>query len=304
MSYGIIGFACDFGGSVEGTREGPRTLRDRGLAEMFARLNLPSTDLGDASVTADIALPKFSEGERRCKRVEEVFRACADLERKTRGALAAGLTPIILGGDHSLSIGSVAGVSNHFAAQNKRIGLIWVDAHSDINTPDTTPSGNFFGMSVAVLAGLMPGGLQSLQKKSPAVQKNNIAFVGLRDVDPGEKEIIRSNGIFAATMKDIDKNGAAWAIERAIETAAKDTAGFVVSFDLDACDPHFAPGTGTPKRGGLTYREAHLVLELLCESKKMVSFELVEFNPRLDRNFETADVAVSLLESALGKSIL
>jgi arginase len=198
----------------------------------------------------------------------------------------------------------VAAVSNFYAAQKQRTGLIWIDSHPDLNTPDTSYSQNIYGMSVAVLLGRLPGLLASIQTRKPAIDLRNFCYIGLRDVDPPEREAIKSLNISAFTMKDIDLHGLPRIMERAIAIASEGTAGFVASFDLDVCDPPIVPGVGFPVRGGFTYREAELVWELLYDSKKLRSIELVELNPTLDRNQVTAELGISLLESAVGKAIL
>lgn len=304
-SIGIVGFACDFGGSVAGSYGGPSALRSKGLLDLISALGISPIDYGN--VTKDILKNtsiEFSDGETSSNNAPEVYAACAELYKKTSEVLKDGHRPLILGGDHSLSIGSVAAVADFYAAKGKKIGLLWVDAHPDINTPKTSPSGNFFGMSVAILLGLVPGALSSIQKNSPSISFENLSFIGLRDVDPEEKILLNERCPGAFAMNSIDEIGICATVNRALEIVTRNTEGFVLSFDLDACDPNFAPGTGTPKRGGLTYRESHYILERAAATKKMVGIELVEFNPSLDRNGETAEVALSLVESALGKTIL
>jgi arginase len=307
-NIGIIGYACDFGGTVSGTRAGPKRFREKGLEHRLQSLGFNVTDFGDAELAlpASIVHPsnavKFSEQEAQCKFPFEVFTVCKDLYKLTNDALSAGNFPLVLGGDHSLSIGSVAAIADYYHPQP--IGLIWIDAHPDINTPLTSPSKNFFGMSVAVLTGEFAGGLSSLQQHSPAIPHKNLSFIGLRDVDQGEKELIRNKQLSAFSMSEIDKYGIYHCIQESIKIASADTAGFVVSFDLDVCDPHLVPGTGTPMRGGITFREAHLVLETLAASQKMLGFDLVELNPTLDQNDITVDLALGLLESVFGKRIL
>jgi arginase len=304
-ALGIVGYACDFGGTVAGSKNGPQALRARGLIQAATELDWSVTDYGDVhgGVAHNPSVP-FSTGEISSKRANEVFSACFELNRLVRKILNDTRLPLVLGGDHSLSIGSVSAVADHFATKGQKIGLIWVDAHSDINTPETSPSGHFFGMSVAVLLGLVPGALASLQKIAPAVRFENLSFIGLRDVDPGERELLLKSCPSAFAMNAIDGEGIKSVVSRAIETASRDTEGFVLSFDLDACDPNFAPGTGTPKRGGLTYRECHYILERAVASEKLLAIEFVELNPDLDPSGQTADVALSLIQSALGKRIL
>lgn len=305
--YAIIGYACDKGGLVRGSHRAPSVLRSNNLTTLFAPLGHNVDDFGDVidwDEDYQHALPFFTQGELDSKQGKEVYQACAALRQRTEEAYRHSLTPIIIGGDHSLSMGSVAAISNVHAERSESVGLIWVDAHGDINTPETSPSGNFFGMSVAYLTGVAQGAFTALQCSPPAIKLENLAYIGLRSLDPGEKRLISSRKINAFTMKEIDILGMAAVTNEAISIASKNTAGFVVSFDLDVCDPHLAPATGTPQRGGLTFREAHLLLELLYDSGRMLSFELVEFNPALDKDFVTGELALSLIESSIGKSIL
>ncbi|MCB0346527.1 MAG: arginase, partial [Bdellovibrionales bacterium] len=203
------------------------------------------------------------------------------------------------------SIGSISAISSFYRAQGKKIGVIWIDTHSDIHTPTTSISKNIHGMSIAFLAGLAPGAFASLSGDQAAVSLDSLAYIGLRDVDSAEKEVIKKQSISAFTAHNIDRWGMGQVVEEAIKIASKDTAGFVVSFDLDVCDPNIAPATGTPMRGGLTYRESHLALEMLHESGRMLGFELVEYNPDLeDERCQTGELAISLVESALGARIL
>ena len=219
-------------------------------------------------------------------------------------SLDAGALPVVLGGDHSLAAGSVAASADWVArASSKRMGLIWVDAHGDMNTPETTTSGNVHGMPLAALLGQEPAELASIGS-SPSVLPEHTVLVGIRNLDEREKERIRASGVHVFTMKDIDRHGIAVVAERAIALASAGTGGIHVSFDLDACDPTFAPGVGTPVRGGLDYREAHMVMEIVADSQQLVALDLVEVNPTLDLRNTTAEFGVELALSALGKRIL
>lgn len=303
----IIGYASGIGGNIPGCKDGPDVLRARGLRKALENLGYQINDLGNAEVNKkhqDNFFKQTNSEEEKINCIKEVYSACAKLTELVEQALDQGTFPLVLGGDHSLSIGSVAGFANYYKQQGKEIGLIWIDTHADANTPSTSPSNNPFGMSVAFLLGLIPGAMQSLQKQSPAIKAQNLAYIGLRDLDLGERTLIKDSGIAAYDMKEIDIRGIAQVVQKAVEVASKNTAGFVVSFDLDVCEPLLVPGTGTPYRGGLSFRESHLVLELLCDSNKMLGLEMVELNPSLDKNHQTADLAVSLIESAMGKSIL
>jgi arginase len=234
--------------------------------------------------------------------ITEVARRSAELVGRS---MRAGALPLVLGGDHSLSIGTVAAVAAQCAKAEESLGLIWVDAHTDMNTPETTPSGNIHGMSLAILTGQGgPAALQEMAGFSPAVHPGNVCVLGARDVDDPEKEVVRESGIRVFTMTEIDERGMAACMDEALARVTSGTAGFHLSFDLDAIDPMVAPGVGTPVAGGLTYREAHLVCEKVARSGQMLSAEIVELNPVLDAENRTGRLAVGLLASVLGKTIL
>jgi arginase len=212
--------------------------------------------------------------------------------------------PLVLGGDHSVAVGTVSGVSQFFREQQQKIGLIWLDAHADMNTPESSPSGNVHGMPLACIAGMGPPELCDLFGYRPKVDPRNIVIVGLRDVDQMEKPHVRESGVRAFTMRHIDERGLRSVMEEAIALATDGTAGYHLSVDMDFVDPAYAPGVGTPVRGGATYREAHLALEMICDSGRMVSMEVVEVNPVIDEVNRTAEFAVELVLSGLGKRIL
>lgn len=307
--YSIIGYTYGDSGNIPGTNEGPRVLRHFfKLEQRLKNLGHNISDLGDTYVedyeqVARVVKKSLSAKEKNINNIIPAIVACKKLSEKTKQALDNNSIPIVIGGDHSLSIASTAAISNHYAKQKKNIGLIWIDAHGDINTPETSPSNNLFGMTIACLLGFLKGQVTSFQEKSPSIEVENLVYIGLRDLDEGEKRTIKEKNISAFSIKDIDIQGMAAIAKEAIAIASKNTCGYVVSFDLDSCDPIYAPGTGTPVRGGLTYREAHLLLELIADDDKMLGFEIVELNPLLDKDFTTAQVAVSLIESVLGKSI-
>jgi len=212
--------------------------------------------------------------------------------------------PLVLGGDHSVAIGTVSGMARHFQKANRKMGLIWIDAHADMNTPATSPSGNVHGMPLACLIGWGPRELINMSGHVPAVDPSNVVLIGLRSIDDVERLNVRGAGVHPFTMRDIDERGMVAVIKEAIKIATADTAGFHLSVDMDALDPREAPGVGTPVRGGITYREAHLAMELMCDSGAMTSLEIVEVNPVLDEVNRTAQLAVELVMSALGKRIL
>ena len=212
--------------------------------------------------------------------------------------------PVVLGGDHSIAVGTTAGVAAHFQKQSKRTGLIWLDAHGDMNTPETSPSGNVHGMPLAALMGYGPPELTLLAGSKPMVEPRNVSLVGVRDLDARERRLVKESGVHIFTMRDIDERGMREVMAEALRFATDDTAGVAVSLDMDVVDPTDAPGVGTPVRGGMTYREAHLAMEMLADSRAMVSLELVEINPVIDLHNTTAILGVELILSGLGKKIL
>ena len=296
----IIGVPLDLGQQRRGVDMGPSALRVAGLQAKLEALGYQVTDRGNVAVA--VAETKH-RGDERARFLSEIAQSAEATAKYVQEALTHGATPIVLGGDHSVAAGTVAGVANYFRAQQKRIGLIWMDAHSDINTPETSPSGNVHGMPVAALIGMEPAALRDLLGWAPKVLAENTVLIGIRDVDETERENIRRAGVTVFTMRDIDELGLRAVMERAIPIAANGTAGYHVSLDLDWVDPEDAPGVGTAVRGGATYREAHLAMEILADDGGMLSFELVEVNPILDEHNRTAELAVQLLCSAFGKKI-
>jgi arginase len=219
-------------------------------------------------------------------------------------ALADGKIPLVLGGDHSIAAGTVAGVSRFFRDSGEKIGLLWMDAHPDMNTPQSSPSGNVHGMPLACCIGVGPDSLAGMFGFAPKVNPSNVALVGIRDVDQLERGVVRDTGVRAFTMRDIDERGMRSVIDEAIAISTNGAIGFHLSLDMDFVDPEYAPGVGTPVRGGATYREAHLAMEVICDSGSMLSMEVVEVNPVIDEVNRTADLAVELILSAMGKKIL
>ena len=221
-----------------------------------------------------------------------------------RRTLDEDLMPVVLGGDHSIAVGTAAGAADHFSQRSKRIGLIWLDAHGDMNTPESSPSGNIHGMPLASIMGYGPTELTSIARVNPMVEPRNVVLVGIRDLDQKESRLVKKSGAHVFTMRDIDERGMRETMVEALRFATDDTAGIAVSLDMDFVDPADAPGVGTPVRGGVTYREAHLALEMIADSKSMVVFELVETNPVIDLHNTTASLGVELALSGLGKRIL
>jgi arginase len=296
----IIGVPLDLGQRRRGVDMGPSALRVAGLQAKLEALGYSVTDRGNVPVA--VAETKY-RGDDRAPFLKEIAYSSERTAECVQQALARHATPIVLGGDHSVAAGTVAGVSQYFRAQGKAIGLVWIDAHSDINTPETSPSGNVHGMPLAALLGMGPPELSDLLGWSPKVLPQHTVVVGIRDVDEAERNNIRRSGISVFTMRDIDELGLRAVMEKAIEIAAAGTAGFHVSMDMDWVDPTEAPGVGTPVPGGATYREAHLAMEILADHGGMLSLELVEVNPILDEHNRTAELAVQLICSAFGKKI-
>jgi arginase len=236
--------------------------------------------------------------------LKEITSTCQKEAEMVIKALESGEVPFIIGGDHSVAAGTVSGVAEFYRRKNERIGLIWIDAHSDINTPETSPSGNVHGMPLGAIMGLGPAELANLFGFCPKVSPENCVLIGIRDVDARERENIRRAGIEFFTMRDIDERGMRTVIEEALRIAGRGTAGYHVSLDMDWIDPEDAPGVGTPVRGGATYREAHLAMEIIADHGRMLSFEIVEVNPVIDEHNRTADLAVELALSAFGKKIV
>jgi arginase len=221
-----------------------------------------------------------------------------------RRALDHGETPVVLGGDHSIAIGTVSGVAEHFRDRGEKVGLIWVDAHGDMNTPDSSPTGNIHGMPLATLLGIGHPRLVEMGGFAPKVERDHVCLIGIRDIDDSEREIIRASGIHAYTMRDVDERGMRAIMHEAIGFVTQGTAGFHVSFDLDGMDPRDVPGTGTPVKGGISWREANLLMEMVSDTGKMTSLEVTELNPILDVKNQSGEVAVDVISSAFGKRIL
>jgi arginase len=297
----ILGAPLDLGAGRRGVDMGPSAMRVANINKRVATLGYEVEDLGNVPVEQPENVP---EGPRHAKYLPQIAAACQRLAAIVEEVTEEGKAPLVLGGDHSIAIGTVAGMARHFRKKKKRIGLLWIDAHADMNTPRTSPSGNVHGMPLACCIGLGPDELTKLLGFAPKVHPRNVALVGLRDVDILERPHVRESGVRAFTMRDIDERGLRAVMEEAIGIAANGTAGIHLSLDMDYVDPQYAPGVGTPVRGGATYREAHLAMEMICDSGQMVSMEVVEVNPVIDEVNRTADLAVELVMSALGKKIL
>jgi arginase len=243
-------------------------------------------------------------GEKHAKYLQEIAETCADLAKTVEKSLGEEFLPLVLGGDHSIAAGAAAGVAAHFRKNKKDIGYLWLDAHGDMNTPDSSPSGNVHGMPLAAIMGYGAQELVDLMGFHPKAEPGNIVIVGARDLDAQERKIVKKSGVHVFTMRDIDERGMREVMADALKYAMDDTAGIAVSLDMDFVDPSDAPGVGTPVRGGVTYREAHLAMEMIADTESMVSLEVVEINPILDEHNRTALLGVELVLSALGQKIL
>lgn len=297
----VLGVPLDLGQNRRGVDMGPSAVRVAGLEARLEALGHIVEDAGNVSVA--IAEQK-KVGDPRAKYLKEITATCTRHAEQVLKTLEAGKTPLVLGGDHSVAAGTVAGVAEFYRRKQQNIGLLWIDAHSDINTPESSPSGNVHGMPLAAIMGLGPPELGNIFGFSPKVAPENCVIVGVRDIDKAEKEHIHQAGIEVYTMRDIDERGMRVVIEEALRAAGRGTAGYHVSLDMDWIDPEDAPGVGTPVRGGATYREAHLAMEIIADHGRMTSFEIVEVNPVIDEHNRTASLAVELTLSAFGKKIL
>jgi arginase len=297
----IIGVPMDLGASRRGVDMGPSALRVAGLQSRLKQLGRQVEDIGNISVRQP---EEQHYGEKNAKYLEEIAATCKDVAEIVRKALDEDLMPLVLGGDHSIAVGTAAGVAAHYRKESKRIGLIWLDAHGDMNTPESSPSGNVHGMPLASIMGHGPAELVDLAGFKPMIEPRNVVLVGIRDLDTKERKLIKESGAHIFTMRDIDERGMREVMADALRFAGDDTAGVAASLDMDFVDPSDAPGVGTPVRGGVTYREAHLALEMIADAKALVSLELVEINPVIDEHNTTAILGVELILSAFGKKIL
>lgn len=298
----VLGVPLDLGGGRRGVDMGPSAVRIAGLGERLAGMGCVVVDKGDLPAP----IPETQVARDPNKRyIRDIARVCQRVYQHTYQSLTDGALPIVIGGDHSVAAGSVGASADFAHAQGGALGVLWVDAHGDMNTPATTTSGNVHGMPLAALVGPEPAELARLgTARSPKVRADHVVLIGIRNLDEAEKRRIRESGVHVFTMKDIDRHGIAAVMKRALKIATTGTSGLHVSFDLDVCDPAIAPGVGTPVKGGLDYREAHMVMELIADSGKLTALDLVEINPILDHQNQTAMLGTELALSALGMEIL
>jgi arginase len=301
MIIHVLGVPMDLGSGRRGVDMGPSAIRIAGLSERLRELGHTVVDDGDIAIKN---MEELKVGDERARYLKEIARASDLVSRKVDRILAKGRFPLVLGGDHSIAVGTVSGIAGFCRRKGAGLGLLWIDAHGDINTPATSPSGNVHGMPVAALLGQGPDALTTIGGSGPKLDPANVALLGIRSLDEGEKVRLKQLGVQVHTMSDIDRHGIHRVMKKALARVTDGADYLHVSFDLDAVDPTVAPGVGTPVKGGLDYREAHLIMELLHDSGAMTSLEMVEVNPILDDRNASAAFAVELVQSAFGKSIL
>lgn len=297
----IIGVPLDLGANMRGANMGPSAIRIADLHQKIGVLGFQVSDLGDIPVPIRDTLPADSHRNRFLREIQKV---CEDLQQKVYATLREDKVPIVLGGDHSIAIGTISGTSRFHKEKNEKVGLIWVDAHADMNTPSSSPSGNVHGMPLSIILGNGHPALVDIGYPGAKIRPENIALVGIRTLDGAEKEICRKSGIRYFTMREIDERGMHAVMKEAVAVATKGTSAIHLSFDIDGIDPLYAPGVSTPVTGGVSYREAHLALEMIADTGLLKSMEFVELNPMTDLAHKTAQLCVELVQSALGKSIV
>jgi len=297
----IIGVPIDLGANVRGANVGPAAIRMAGLHTKVSVLGYAVEDAGDVDVPVRETIHETIASQKYLPTIVDV---CERLRKEVWQSLETEALPIVLGGDHCAAIGTIAGVAGYYRQQQQRMGLIWLDAHADLNTPESSPSGNIHGMPLSAVLGNGHDALADLGGFRGKVRPENVALVGIRTLDALEKQICKESGIRYFTMREIDEKGMASVMREAITHITRDTVGFHLSFDMDAVDPLYAPGVSTPVTGGLSYREAHLALEMLADTGMLKSMEFVELNPMCDLAHKTAQLSVELIQSALGKAIV
>jgi arginase len=301
MKIRILGVPLDLGQERRGVDMGPSAVRAAGLNAALESLGHEVEDMGNIPVK----IPETQHyGDQQAKYLKEIAETCQEAAHRVYQALEAGCFPVSLGGDHSIAIGTQAGVSKFYRDRKKAIGCIWLDAHADMNTPETTASGNVHGMPFAATLGYGPKPLTHIFGYAPKIRARNCVLIGARNLDERERRTVKESKVKVFTMRGIDEHGLRAVMQESLRVATQGTAGFVTSFDMDVVEPSEAPGVGTPVRGGITFREAHLAMEMIADSRKMLALELVEINPIIDVHNRTAMLGVGLVSSALGKKIL
>ena len=297
----IIGVPIDLGANVRGANVGPSAIRMAHLHQKISVLGFAVEDAGDVDVPVRETIHETIADQKYLPTIVDV---CERLRKEVIQSLESGAIPIVLGGDHCAAIGTIAGVTGFYREQNQQMGLIWVDAHADLNTPESSPTGNIHGMPLSAVLGQGHDALVDLGGFRHKIRPENVALVGIRTLDAAEKKICKESGIRYFTMREIDERGMAAVMRDAVAVITKGTQGFHLSFDLDGVDPLYAPGVSTPVTGGISYREAHLALEMLADTGMLKSMEFVELNPMRDMAHKTAELTVELIQSALGKAIV
>jgi arginase len=291
----------DLGADRRGVDMGPSAIRYADVNENLEGLGHEVQDLGDL----DVIIPETQHfGDPHAKYLKEISDACRQLANMVVKISEEGRTPLVLGGDHSIAMGTVSGMSEAFRRRGKSLGLIWFDAHADMNTPEISPSGNVHGMPMAAILGYGPRELTHIFDFAPKIQPQHAVMVGIREVDRLERELVKKSGVRVFTMKEIDRRGIGSVLDEALSIVTNGTDGFAATLDADFLDPYESPGVATPVRGGADYREAHLAMEMIADTKKMASFEIAEINPILDVQNKTAHFGMELILSAFGKQIL
>lgn len=297
----VIGVPLDLGANMRGANMAPSAVRIAELDDKIRVLGYDVFDVGDLPVPVRDTLGPEAGRE---KYLSQIVDLCVRLDQEVHAALTLGEFPLVIGGDHSLAIGSVSGASRFFREKEGSLGLVWIDAHADLNTPASSPSGNIHGMPLSVLLGSGHRSLLQIGGHAVRIKPENVALIGIRTLDGEEKSLCRQSGIRYFTMREIDERGMHAVMKEALAVASSGTSGIHLSFDIDGVDPQYAPGVSTPVTGGLSYREAHLALEMLADSGLLCSMDFVELNPMTDISHKTAQLIVELAQSALGKSIV
>ena len=301
MRVSITNVHLDLGAGRRGTDMGSSAMHVAGLIPRLQRLG---HEVVDSRRIATEDQEESREGDTTARFLGPIASTCKSLAERVEGNVRDGHFPLVLGGDHAQAVGTISGIARAMRARGERLGVVWVDAHTDMNTPDTSASGNVHGMPLAALLGYGPPELVGIAGEEPALRPEDVALIGIRDVDQPESALVRETGVRVYTMSELDERGTALCVREAVEHVLANTAGVHLSFDLDGVDPRDAPGVGTPVPGGLTLRESHLICEAVAGTGRLVGMEMVELNPTLDERNKTGELAVWLILSALGKQIL